>query len=172
MWFVSGRETLGIEAYTNRLLIRLPFSVYASAGTEQRAPQCCRCQNANDFISSTFEFEPQICVLVLTPEHGANTPPFGFGMQHYPRADAGVEGQDNGFWKSMSPTAELRRSGKARKDAYGKPRLVTSAFFDLLAVMSWDTFQFQAKCHSRRLWLANYLNLCLQRLTLPSRPSN
>lgn len=62
-----------------------PFPVYASTGTEQRAQSiAARCRNAHDFLSSRFEFEPQVCVLVLRPEDWSEYATFPvYGMPHY-----------------------------------------------------------------------------------------
>lgn len=169
-----------LKQYPNLIeLSGFPFPVYASAGTEQRAQSiAARCRNAHDFLNSTFEFEPQVCVLVLRPEDWSEYATFPvYGMPHYTdERTLAVAGQESGFWQSMSPPAEALppEAAQEMKAAYGQSdgSVNLSPFFDLLAVHELGhLFQFQAKCQFPRLWLAElFCNLCLHTYTVAVEP--
>lgn len=156
-----------------------PFPVFASAGTEQRAQSiAARCRNAHNFLRSTFEFEPQVCVLVLTPEDWSEYATYPvYGMPHYTdERTLVVAGRESDFWQSMSPppAALLPEAAQALEAAYGQPdgSVNLSPFFDLLAVHELGhLFQFQATCQFPRLWLAElFCNLCLHAYTVALEP--
>lgn len=155
------------------------FPVHASAGTEQRARSiAARCRNAHDFFGATFEFEPQLRVLVLAPEHwGEYAASPVYGMPHYTdERTLAVAGQDNGFWQSMSPPVEVLppQAAHAMRDAYGRPdgSINLSTFFDLLAVHEiGHLFHLQAKREFLRLWLMElFCNICLHAYVVAREP--
>lgn len=171
---------MSLKQYPNLIeLSGFSFSVYASAGTEQRAQTIAmRCRNAHNFLGSTFEFEPQMRVLVLAPEHWDEYADFPvYGMPHYTdERTLAVAGQDNGFWQSMTPPAEALplEAAQAVQAAYSQPdgSINLSPFFDLLVVHELGhLFQFQAKCQFPRLWLAElFCNICLHAYTVAVEP--
>ncbi len=92
---------MSLNQYPNLIeLSDFQFPVYASAGTEQQAQSiAARCRNAREFLGSALEFEPQMRVLVLTPEHWSEYATFPvYGMAHFTdERTLVVAGQDNGF---------------------------------------------------------------------------
>jgi hypothetical protein len=160
-------------------LTGFPFPVYVSDGTEQRAQSIAsRCHNAHEFLRSALEFDPEICVLVLTPDDWSQHATYPvYGMPHY--ADERtlvVAGQESDFWQSMSPPAAALppEAAQAVVAAYGQPNssIDLSPFFDLLAVHELGhLFQFQGKCQFPRLWLAElFCNICLHAYTVAVEP--
>lgn len=156
-----------------------PFPIYASAGTELQAKSIAvRCRNAKEFLGSTLGFEPQVNVLVLTPEQWPKYAAFPvYGMPHYTDDQTlAIAGQNNGFWQSMCPPAEALPppAARAMQAAYGQTdgSINLSSFFDLLAVHELGhLFQFQAKCQFPRLWLAElFCNICLHAYTVIAEP--
>ena len=157
----------------------LPFSVYASAGTEQQAQSiAARCRKAHSFLGSILDFDPQLNVLVLTPERWSKYAAFPvYGMPHYiDEQTLAIAGQDNSFWQSMAPPAQALppQAARAMQTAYGQTdgSINLSSFFDLLAVHELGhLFQFQAKCQFPRLWLAElFCNICLHAYTASVEP--
>lgn len=156
-----------------------PFSVFTSAETESRALSIAdRCQNAFAFLKSTFAFEPEVCVLVLSPQDWKQHATYPvYGMPHYAdHSTLVVAGQGSDFWQSMSPPVEALPPDAARamRNAYGQPdgSVNLSPFFDLLAVHELShLFQFQAGSKFPRLWLAElFCNLSLHAYTVAVEP--
>ena len=171
---------MSLNQYPNLIeLSDFQFPVYASAGTEQQAQSIAvRCRNAHEFLGSALEFEPQMNVLVLTPEHWSEYATFPvYGMAHFTdERTLAVAGQDNGFWQSMTPPAEALppEAAQAMKAAYGQPdgSINLSPFFDLIAVHELGhLFQLQANCQFPRLWLSElFCNICLHAYTVAVEP--
>ncbi len=171
---------MSLNQYPNLIeLSDFQFPVYASAGTEQQAQSiAARCRNAHEFLGSALEFEPQMRVLVLAPEHWGEYANFPvYGMAHFTdERTLAVAGQDNGFWQSMTPPAEALppEAAQAMKAAYGQPdgSINLSPFFDLIAVHELGhLFQLQGKCQLPRLWLLElFCNICLHAYTVAVEP--
>jgi len=171
---------MSLKQYSNLIELEdCQFPVYASAGTEQRAQSIAvRCRNAHEFFDATFEFEPQMRVLVLTPEHWNEYAAFPvYGMPHYTdERTLAVAGQDNGFWQSMSPPVEVLPppAAQAMQAAYGQPdgSINLSSFFDLLAVHEiGHLFHLQAEREFPRLWLRElFCNICLHAYVVAQEP--
>lgn len=167
---------MSLKQYSNLVeLSRFPFPVYASAGVEQRAQSIAgRCREAREFLSSTFAFEPEVCVLVLTQEDWSEYATFPvYGMPHGTGdRTLVVAGEESDYWQSMSPpvAALPPEAAQAMKAAYGLPdgTVNLSKFFDLLAVHELGhLFHIQAKIHFPRRWLTElFCNLCLHAYTV------
>lgn len=178
--YQRGETLVSLKQYPSLIEVpSFPFQVYASAGTEPRAQLiAARCRKAHDFLSSTFEFNPQVSVLVLTPRDWSEyaTSPV-YGMPHYTdERTLAVAGQESDFWQSMAPPVEALppEAAQAVEAAYGQPdgSVSLSPFFDLLAVHELGhLFQFQGRCQLPRLWLAElFCNLCLHAYTVAAEP--
>jgi hypothetical protein len=78
-----------------------PFSVYMSAGTEERAQSiAARCERAHGFLRAALAFEAQLCILVLAPEHWkeyAGSPMYGV-PQTIDKHTLVVAGQNSELW--------------------------------------------------------------------------
>jgi hypothetical protein len=147
-----------------------PFPVFISPGTEDRGRLIAdRSQRAYEFLGSTLEFEPDLRVLVLAPEHWKAYATFPlYGMPHYTEARTiAMAGLDSRFWQSLLPApGSLSHTDEdAMRAAYGQPdgSLNLSPFFDLLSVHEMGhVFHLQAACHFPRLWLMElFCNICL-----------
>lgn len=147
-----------------------PFPVFVSPGTEDRGMAIAdRSQRAYEFLGRALEFEPELRVLVLAPEHWKAYASFPlYGMPHYTEARTiALAGLDSIFWQSLLPTPGTlpRADEEAMHSAYGQPdgSLNLSPFFDLLAVHEMGhVFHLQAACHFPRLWLMElFCNICL-----------
>lgn len=156
-----------------------PFPVFISPGTEDRGRVIAdRSQRAYEFLGSTLEFEPDLRVLVLAPEHwqAYATYPL-YGMPHYTEARTiAMAGLDTGFWQSLLPRPGTlpRNEEQAMRAVYGRPdgSLNLATFFDLLSVHEMGhVFHLQASCHFPRLWLMElFCNICLHAYVAETEP--
>ncbi len=163
-------------------LVELPgasFPVYVSHGTEQRAGQIAeRCRSARHFLGVTFDFEPQLRVLVLNPEDWREYATFPvYGMPHYTDAQTlAVAGEDNDFWQSMAPPVDALppQAAEVMRAAYGQSdgSVDLSLFFDLLAVHEMGHLcHLQASLQFPRRWLMElFCNICLHAYVVAREP--
>jgi hypothetical protein len=151
-----------------------PIAVYFSAGTEQRAREIAgRCQRAYQFLGPTLNFEAEICVLVLAPEHWQDytgSPMYGV-PQTIDKRTLVVAGQNSELWKMIVPPLEdLSPSvAQAMRVVYGQPdgSIDLASYMGLLAVhemghlyldQATGTFDFNFP----RRWLVElFCHLCL-----------
>jgi hypothetical protein len=155
------------------------FPVYVSDGTEERARQIAeRCRSARHFLGVTFDFELQLRVLVLNPEHWREYATFPvYGMPHYTDAQTlAVAGEDNDFWQSMAPPVDalLPQAAEVMRAAYGQTdgSIDLSLFFDLLAVHEMGHLcHLQASLQFPRRWLMElFCNICLHAYVVAREP--
>jgi hypothetical protein len=153
----------------------IPIAVYFSAGTEQRARELAgRCQRAYQFLGTTLNFEAEICVLVLAPEHWQDytgSPMYGV-PQTIDKRTVVVAGQNSELWEMIVPPLEdlSPAVAQAMRVVYGQPNgsIDLASYMSLLAVhemghlyldQATGTFDFNFP----RRWLVElFCNLCLQ----------
>jgi hypothetical protein len=155
-------------------LAGFPIVVYLSPGTEQRAQEIAsRCQRAYQFLGATLDFEAEICVLVLAPEHWQDytgSPMYGV-PQTIDRQTLVVAGQNSELWQMIVPPLEglPPAAAQAIRAVYGQPdgSIDLASYMGLLAVhemghlyldQTTGTFDFNFP----RRWLVElFCHLCL-----------
>jgi len=122
-------------------LVRLtdyPFAVWASRGTEQRAQTLAlRCQMGHRFLSHALQFEAELHLLVLAPEHWltyTGSPMFGV-PQTIDAQTVVVAGQNAELWQMIVPPVESLPTTAAQslRAMYGQP----DGSIDVATYMDW-----------------------------------
>jgi hypothetical protein len=151
-----------------------PVAIYLSAGTEQRAQEIAgRCQRAYQFLGKTLNFEAEICILVLAPEHWQDytgSPMYGV-PQTIDQRTLVVAGQNSELWQMIVPPLEELSPAVAQalRVVYGQPdgSIDLVSYMNLLAVhemghlyLDQATGKFDFSFPHR--WLVElFCNLCL-----------
>jgi hypothetical protein len=140
------------------------FPVYVSANVEEQAQNSAAlCESAYRFFRQTFNVEAQVSVLVLSVQDWAHYAPYPvYGMPHILDTQTLiVAGQNNDFWKSLSPPVESLppELTQVARTVYGLPdgSINYAPFFELLAVHELGhLFHFQASIAFPRNWLTEF----------------
>jgi hypothetical protein len=160
-----------------------PFPVYISAGVERRAQAIAgRCNRAYRFLSTTLNFEAEVCLLVLAPEQWqeyTGSPMYGVPQTTDMRTIV-VAGQNSPLWKMIIPPPERLPSPAAQAMAasYGLPdgSIDLAPYMDLLPVheighLFIDQAAGQFDFHRPRRWLVElFCNLCLHAFIVAEEP--
>jgi len=148
-----------------------PFPVLFSTGAERRAGRiCARLERAHCYLREALGFDPELRLLVLSPEDWAGRAAFPlYGMPHYTAGDTIVVGTEPaGFWQGVVGMlgGVLPANQRAEIETiYGTVdgRIDMSEFADLIAVHELGhLFHEQVPFTFPRLWLMElFANFCV-----------
>jgi hypothetical protein len=162
------------------LLTGYNIEVYYSGGQEERAMTIAsRCQKAIDYNSKLLGFNPEVTLLILSPEDWSHHTSFPlYGMPHYTdKKTLIVASSDNEFWNSMIPPLNGLTSDVVTKikNSYSKKdgRLSMQPFFDLLVLHELGhAFHIQANLNMQRKWMGElFCNLLLHTYITENEPT-
>jgi len=176
--------SLSQKQYAN--LSELPgysFPVYISAGMEQRAQGIAeRCHRAYRFLGTTLNFEVELSLLILAPQHWqayTGSPMYGVPQTTDARTIV-VAGQNSPLWNMIIPPPERlpAPAAQAMAASYGLPdgSIDLAPYMDLLPVHEMghlfvDQAAGQFDFHRPRRWLVElFCNLCLHAYVAAEEP--
>ena len=113
---------------------------YSEGSKEQAEAMATRCDSVMLFYKSIINFQPNVTLLVLSPNDWSSYTNFPvYGMPHYNDAQTLiVASDDNDFWKSFIPPLDQLPAGLAQQisNTYSDKnnQLSMRGFFDLLAI--------------------------------------
>ncbi|MDN3725062.1 hypothetical protein QRD02_11760 [Aequorivita sp. SDUM287046] len=151
---------------------------YSSGSKEAATAMAERCDRVLEFYKDILDFEPDVNLLVLSPEDWSKYTNFPvYGMPHYnDNKTLIVASEDNEFWKSFIPPVNSLPETLAQeiiatyKDANGT--LSMKAFFDLLAIHELGhAFHIQGGLKMQRKWMGElFANILLHTYIAENEP--
>lgn len=124
----------------NQLEGYITKTYYSEGSKEQAKAMATRCDSVMLFYKSIINFQPNVTLLVLSPNDWSSYTNFPvYGMPHYNDAQTLiVASDDNDFWKSFIPPLDQLPAGLAQQisNTYSDKnnQLSMRGFFDLLAI--------------------------------------
>lgn len=151
---------------------------YSNGSKEQAETMSKRCYNVISFYKSLVNFEPDITLLVLSPEDWSKYTKFPvYGMPHYNDAKTLiVASEDNDFWKSFIPPLDQLPKELAQQisSTYSDKdnSLSMRGFFDLLAIHELGhAFHEQGGLTMQRKWMRElFANILLHTYIAENEP--
>ena len=162
----------------NRLEGHRTKTYYSDGSIEQAKNMAARCDNVNSFYRSLIDFEPDVTLLILSPEDWSKYTNFPvYGMPHYDdKKTLIVASADNDFWNSFIPDFDQLPGQLAQliTKTYtgGNGTLTMRGFFDLLAIHELGhAFHQQGGLTMQRLWMGElFANILLHTYIAEQEP--
>ncbi len=151
---------------------------YSNGAKENALTMATRCDNVLAYYKSQLNFQPNVKLLVLSPEDWSTYTSFPvYGMPHLSDNETlVVASQDNDFWKSFIPPLDQLPPTLAKQitDTYkGKDgQLSMRGFFDLLAIHELGhAYHNQAGLKMQRKWMGElFPNILLHTYIAENEP--
>lgn len=170
---------LSAQPYENlNLLEGHNTNTYFSNGSiEQAETMATRCDSVISFYKSILNFEPEVNLLVLSPDDWSKYTKFPvYGMPHYNAQTLIVASDDNDFWKSFIPPLDKLPFELAQQISgiYSDKdnSLTMRSFFDLLAIHELGhAFHVQGGLTMQRKWMGElFANILLHTYIAEKEP--